>query len=145
VQSNNVPAPPIETPPAASPRSTVQASRPQSDSTASSVVDSFSNWNSIDVAVEITVPISTLTRTNYVAPKYPRAAQRRNVTGSVDVMFTVSTDGTVTDISIVRAEPEKTFNEAAMDAVAQWRFQPVIENGLAVEKRTAIRLGFDLH
>jgi protein TonB len=60
-------------------------------------------------------------------------------------MFTVSTDGTVTDISVVRAEPEKTFNKAAMDAVAQWRFQPVIENGLAVEKRTAIRLGFDLH
>jgi TonB family protein len=90
------------------------------------------------------VPISALTRTNYIAPVYPRGAQRRNVSGSVDVEFTVSTIGTVTDISVLRAEPEETFNQAAMDAVAQWRFEPVIENGVAVEKRSAVRLAFDL-
>jgi protein TonB len=56
----------------------------------------------------------------------------------------VSTIGTVTEISILRAEPEDTFNQAAMDAVAKWRFQPVIEHGVAVEKRSAVRLAFDL-
>ena len=80
----------------------------------------------------------------YVTPKYPRSAQRKNVTGAVEVSFTVSTNGTVTEISILRAEPEDTFNQAAMNAVAKWRFQPVIENGVAVEKRSAVRLAFDL-
>jgi TonB family protein len=91
-----------------------------------------------------TVPISSLTRTNYVAPVYPRAAQRRSLTGSVDIMFTVSTIGTVTDVSVVSAEPDDTFNKAAIDAVSKWRFEPVIENGVALEKRSAVRLSFDL-
>jgi hypothetical protein len=31
-----------------------------------------------------------------------------------------------------------------MDAVEKWRFEPVVENGVAVEKRTAVRLAFNL-
>jgi TonB family protein len=90
------------------------------------------------------VPVSKLTRRNYVAPEYPRAARRRNITGSVDVVFTVTTDGKVRSAEILRAEPEETFDDAALDAVTQWRFEPYIENGAAVEKRTAVRLAFDL-
>ncbi len=91
-----------------------------------------------------TVPISSLTRTNYVAPEYPRAAQRRNLSGSVDVMFTVTTIGTVSDVTVVKSEPDDTFNKAAIDAVSKWRFEPIIENGVALEKRSAVRLSFDL-
>ncbi len=90
------------------------------------------------------MPVSRLTRTNYVGPEYPRTARRRNITGSVDVTFTVTTDGRVRSMSIARSEPGDTFDAAAMDAVEQWRFEPVIENGVAVEKRTAVRLAFDL-
>lgn len=90
------------------------------------------------------VPVSALTRTNYVGPEYPRAARRRNLTGSVDVQFTVTTDGRVRAMSILDSAPGDTFDQAAMDAVEQWRFEPVIENGVAVEKRTAVRLAFNL-
>ena len=117
---------------------------PQTFPTGNNAVDSRSNGNSNDSAADSTIPISQLTRTNYVAPVYPRSAQRRNVTGAVELSFTVSTIGTVTEISILRAEPEDTFNQAATNAVAKWRFQPVIENGVAVEKRSAVRLTFDL-
>jgi protein TonB len=88
--------------------------------------------------------VSQLTRTNYVAPEYPRAARRRNITGSVDVTFTVTTDGKVRSAEILRSEPAETFDEAALDAVTRWRFEPFIEDGAAVEKRTAVRLAFDL-
>ena len=91
------------------------------------------------------VAISRLTRTNYVGPKYPRAAQRRNITGSVEITFTVTTDGRVRGISVLRSDPGDTFEKAAIDAVEQWRFAPVIENGSAVEKRTAVRLAFNLN
>jgi TonB family protein len=90
------------------------------------------------------VAVSELNRTNYVGPEYPRAARRRNITGVVEVQFTVTTDGRVRSMSILRSEPGDTFDQAAMDAVEQWRFEPVIENGVAVEKRTAVRLAFDL-
>lgn len=90
------------------------------------------------------VPVSRLTRTNYVAPEYPRVARRRNVTGSVDVTFTVTTDGKVRSASVLKSEPKETFDQAAIDAVTKWRFEPSVENGVAVEKRTAVRLAFDL-
>ena len=122
----------------------IAAGSPQSFSTGNNGVDPFAGGSSNDAAADVPVPISSLTRTNYVAPVYPRSAQRRNVSGSVDIMFTVSAQGIVTDISVLRAEPGETFHQAAIDAVTQWRFEPVIENGVAVDKRTAVRLSFNL-
>ncbi|ANO50771.1 TonB family protein [Woeseia oceani] len=90
------------------------------------------------------VAVSQLTRINYVAPKYPRSAQRRSVTGWVDVRFTVTTTGSVTDLEIIDSTPGSIFDEAAADAVEQWRFEPVIENGRAVPKRVAVRMSFSI-
>lgn len=91
------------------------------------------------------VAISTLNRTNYVPPKYPRSAARRNITGAVSLLFTVSKTGTVENVSVTKSEPGDTFNQAAIDAVMQWQFEPVIENGVPVEKRSGVRLTFDLN
>ena len=91
-----------------------------------------------------TIPASQLNRITYVGPEYPRSARRRNVTGSVDVTFVVTTDGRVRDVSVIKSEPGETFDQAAIDAVEQWRFEPIIENGVAVEKRSAVRLAFDM-
>jgi TonB family protein len=90
------------------------------------------------------VAVSSLTRTNYVGPKYPRSARRRNVTGSVDISFVVLRSGIVSDVLVTNSTPGTVFNQAALDAVAKWRFEPTIENGQPVEKRTAVRLAFDL-
>jgi protein TonB len=62
----------------------------------------------------------------------------------VDLTFVVTTDGRVRDVTVVSSEPAETFDQAAIDAVEQWRFEPVIENGIAVEKRSAVRLAFDM-
>jgi serine/threonine-protein kinase len=90
------------------------------------------------------VPISSLKRTNYVAPRYPRSAQRRNITGWVDVTFTVNRGGNVVDVGILDSNPGDVFNEAATEAVSQWRFEPSLENGALVEKLVAVRLMFSL-
>ena len=108
------------------------------------IASAVNNTGSAEPTDDGMVPISSLTRTNYVAPVYPRAAQRRNITGSVDLVFTVNSDGRVTEVSVIAAEPSKTFNQAAMTAVSKWEFEPVIENGVAVSKRSAVRLAFDL-
>ena len=88
------------------------------------------------------VAVSSLRRTRYVAPKYPRAAQRRGLSGWVDVMFTVDIDGTVTDIEIRDSNPGDTFVNSATNAVEDWEFEPVIENGVAIQKRAAVRMMF---
>jgi TonB family protein len=90
------------------------------------------------------VPISSLKRTNYVAPRYPRSAQRRNISGWVDVTFTVNRGGNVVDVGILDSNPGDVFNEAAREAVSQWRFEPSLENGALVEKLVAVRLAFSL-
>ena len=91
-----------------------------------------------------TVSISALERISYVAPRYPRAAQRRNTSGYVDLAFTVTTSGTVSDIEITQSEPGTLFDDAAVEAVEQWRFKPATENGQAVRKRVAVRMSFAL-
>jgi TonB family protein len=88
------------------------------------------------------VAVSSLKRTRYVAPKYPRSAQRRGQSGWVDVLFTVDIDGTVADIAIRDSNPGDTFVNAAINAVEDWEFAPVIENGVAIQKRAAVRMMF---
>ncbi|MEX1265402.1 MAG: TonB family protein, partial [Woeseia sp.] len=65
------------------------------------------------------VAISRLTRVNYVAPKYPRSAARRNISGWVDIAFTVSPQGSVTNIDITESAPGSIFDDAAREAVAE--------------------------
>lgn len=100
--------------------------------------------NEAKLAVIEQVAISQLTRRNYVAPAYPRSAQRRNISGWVDIAFTVLADGNVADIEIVNSLPSTVFNDSAQSAVEQWRFEPVVENGRGVAKRVAVRLSFNL-
>jgi TonB family protein len=95
-----------------------------------------------NVINNLPIAASALQRTRYVAPKYPRSAQRRNISGWVDVIFTVDIDGTVKETTVRDSNPGNTFVNAAVDAVQDWEFAPVIENGSAVEKRAAVRMMF---
>lgn len=95
-------------------------------------------------AEQTPVTISSLTRTKYVAPKYPRTAERRGLSGWVDIIFTVAPDGTVGTVLVRDSEPDDVFVNAATRAVERWEFEPVIENGVAVERRVGVRLMFTI-
>jgi len=90
------------------------------------------------------ISVSSLKQTKYVAPKYPRAAQRRNLSGWVDVVFTVDIDGTVMNVAIRDSNPGDTFVGSATKAVEGWEFEPVVEDGVAIRKRAAVRMMFAL-
>lgn len=77
-----------------------------------------------------------------VNPDYPPQAITRDIEGWVRVRFTVSAIGTVRDAVVVASEPGTTFDEAALKAIARWRYNPRVENGEAVERvglQTVIR------
>ncbi|HSD15788.1 MAG TPA: energy transducer TonB [Thermomonas sp.] len=64
-------------------------------------------------------------------PRYPQAAQRAGATGSVQVEFTVASDGSVAGVRVVGSEAprqfQREFEREATAAVKRWRFQPVAE------------------
>lgn len=77
-----------------------------------------------------------------VNPAYPPSAIARNLEGWVRVQFTVTAIGTVRDAAVVASEPGSTFDDAALNAIARWRYNPRVVNGEAVERvglQTVIR------
>jgi len=85
---------------------------------------------------------SSLTRTRYVPPEFPRSAREKSINGWVDVQFLVRTDGTVGDASIVGAQPVGIFEQSALDAVRRWRYRPVVQGGQPVSQHTHVRVRF---
>ncbi len=52
----------------------------------------------------------------------------------MQVRFSVTAAGTVRDAVIVASEPGTIFDEAALKAIARWRYNPRVVNGVAVER-----------
>jgi protein TonB len=69
-----------------------------------------------------------------IPPDYPPRALSRGIEGWVRVQFTISVNGSVKDAIVVAADPEGVFDQAALNAIARWRYNPRIVNGEAVER-----------
>lgn len=69
-----------------------------------------------------------------IAPDYPPRALSRGLEGWVQVQFTITATGTVKDATVVNAEPKQIFDDAALKAIARWRYNPRVEGGVAVER-----------
>ncbi|ESS72910.1 TonB family protein [Methyloglobulus morosus KoM1] len=79
-----------------------------------------------------------------VKPTYPMRAASRHIEGWVKIEFTVSPSGTVANARVVDASPPGIFDEAALDAIKEWKFKPKIENGATVTQRAVQTLKFTL-
>jgi TonB family protein len=88
------------------------------------------------------VNAAAMTRTHYVAPQFPQVARVRGLDGWVDLQFVIGVDGAVSDVAVVGAQPVGIFEQAALDAVRHWRYQPVTRDGRAVSQRARVRLRF---
>jgi protein TonB len=69
-----------------------------------------------------------------INPDYPARAQTRGIEGYVIVQFTITATGTVKDAIVVEAQPRGMFDDAALKAIARWRYNPKVEAGVAVER-----------
>jgi protein TonB len=70
-----------------------------------------------------------------IEPDYPNRAANRGIEGWVLVQFTITPVGTVKDATVVEAAPKGYFEDAALKAIARWRYNPKVEGGVAVERR----------
>jgi protein TonB len=62
-----------------------------------------------------------------VEPDYPEIARQARVEGVVIVETTTDIYGRVKDVKILRSIP--LLDQAAVDAVRQWMYEPMIING----------------
>lgn len=79
-----------------------------------------------------------------VNPQYPQRALRQGLQGWVDLRFTITEAGDVTDVTVVNAQPRREFDREAVRALQQWKFRPRIENGRPVPTTAQQRLEFKL-
>jgi len=90
------------------------------------------------------VAAGELTLVKSVTPVYPPKANLSKVQGWVELDFTVAESGAVKEIAIHAASNPGVFDRAAISALAQWRYQPVVRDGKSVAQRARIRIRFTL-
>jgi TonB family protein len=78
-----------------------------------------------------------------VRPVYPAVARAANVQGVVIIEARIEPDGSVSDAKVIKSIP--LLDQAALDAVKQWRFTPPLLNGqpAAVVMATVIHFSLD--
>ncbi len=78
-----------------------------------------------------------------VKPVYTDAAKQRKVTGTVEMLAIVLTDGTVGDTHVTRSLDPDLDNEA-IKAAKQWGFRPGTKDGVPVNVSVSIEMTFTL-
>ena len=77
-----------------------------------------------------------------VAPVYSQTALQLHKEGSVDLMATISKDGSVTSVRVMSGD--LMLANSAAEAVKQWKYRPYLLNGEPVEIQTQITVNFKL-
>lgn len=73
---------------------------------------------------------------------YPLLAQHMNVQGSVVLQALISAQGSVENLTVLSGPAILTT--AAQQAVREWRFKPVLQNGQPVETKAMITVNFSI-
>jgi TonB family protein len=90
------------------------------------------------VGVDIRPP----TRIFNVNAIYPEEAKAAGIQGAVVMRITIGEDGTVTNVVVLRSVP--MLDEAAIESVLQWQYQPTLLNGVPVEVEMNATVNFAL-
>lgn len=77
-----------------------------------------------------------------IPPVYPPELEQRGVEGVVVIRAVISRDGVPLNPHVLNTEIDPRFAQAALDSVAQWRYQPALLNGQPVEIATTITVEF---
>jgi peptidyl-prolyl cis-trans isomerase A (cyclophilin A) len=76
------------------------------------------------------------------SPVYPIDAKKAGVSGTVVLSALIGADGAIKNLRIISGP--HLLQQAAVDAVNQWRYRPYLLNGDPVEVRTTINIVFTL-
>jgi len=77
-----------------------------------------------------------------VNPIYPPLARQARIQGVVVMEAVISKEGSIESLRVVTGHP--LLNQAALDAVKQWKYRPTLLNGEPVEVITTVTVMFNL-
>jgi protein TonB len=64
-------------------------------------------------------------------PHFPAQAEQQGIAGgTVTVRISVTAEGAVADVAVLRADPPGVFEEVTVEAIRRWRFRPRLVNGV---------------
>ncbi len=81
--------------------------------------------------------------TNAAPPSYPLLAQHMNVKGAVVLHAVIGADGMIENLRVLSGPA--ILSSAAQQAVREWRFKPVLQNGQPVETQAKITVNFTIN
>ncbi|MBP2636020.1 MAG: TonB family protein [Firmicutes bacterium] len=122
-------------------------SQPASQATETSIVTS-------KPAAGVDTPATSIGRTGFAAPgilskvtpSYPPAARQAGLEGTVLLTIQILANGRPGDITVARSSGHTMLDEAAIAAVAEWRFVPAKDrsSGRSVDCTTSLPISFRL-
>ena len=93
----------------------------------------------LQVGGDVQAPV----RVHYIEPRYPEVARKARVQGVVIVQAIVNEDGLVDNVRVLRGLG-MGLDQAAVDAVKQWRFRPATLHGRPVPVYYNLTVNFQL-
>ena len=75
-------------------------------------------------------------------PVYPEDAKAAGIEGIVVLDVVIGENGSVIEARVIRSIPE--LDQAAIDAVLQWQYEPTLLNGEPVEVECNVTINFTL-
>jgi TonB family protein len=73
---------------------------------------------------------------------YPEEAKAAGIEGAVVMRITIGEDGSVTNVVVLRSVP--MLDDAAIESVLQWQYEPTLLNGVPVEVEMIATVTFTL-
>ena len=83
-------------------------------------------------------------RAKPVAPKYPRKALRKRQEGTAWVRILVAANGQNQEIVLHKSSGFESLDEAALEAVKNWKIEPAVVSGKAVSAWVEVPVKFSL-
>ena len=100
----------------------------------------ISSWT--DEPLKSTEANSSLRRTKYIHPTYPPKAQSAGISGTVIIEVIVGRNGKIKSVRVLKSIP--ALDSAALDAIKQWEYKPVVVDGIPREVIFTITVNFIL-
>jgi len=75
-------------------------------------------------------------------PRYPMESRRKKEQGTVVLRLVIGTDGRIENIGVAQSSGFDRLDQAALDAVRGWRWQPILQNGSAIPVRGVLSIPF---
>ena len=97
---------------------------------------------SVIASAQLTLKAKQLVRT---APEYPRLELSRAREAWVHITYCIDETGTVRNIAVLDSVGNDRFDQAAIESVQQWKFEPALNNGTPVwQSRNNVLINFAL-